>query len=136
MTHREVMDFACQFNKRRKFNQFAFQYALFAADCSDYLPDVVDPESLVHYGTNSVKALKLMTEGGKSRWFDDTAKKIRTEFNQRYGILLKYKGIENSLCDYMKYLKESVPKGYPLGANVDKTRLVRNTSIVPRALFP
>ena len=135
MTHREVMDFACQFNKRRKFNQFAFQYALFAADCSDYLPDVVDPESLVHYGTNSVKALKLMTEGGKSRYFDDTAIRIRNEFEKRYNIRLKYKGIENSLCDYMKYLKESVPKNYPLAAHVDKSRLVRNTSIVPRHLF-
>lgn len=136
MTHREVMDFCCQFNKQRKFNQFAFQYALFAADVSDYLPEVVDPESLVHYGTNSVKALKLLTEGGKSRDFDDTAKKIRKTFYERWDIKLKYKGIENSLCDYMKYLKESVPKGYPLGPNVDTSLLVRDTSIVPSSLFP
>lgn len=129
-----LMDFVCEYNQKRKFNQFAFQYALFAADVSDYLPQYVSPVSHVHYGTNSVKALKVLTEGGRAKDFDDTARKIKLAFLERYNIKLKYKGIENSLCDYTKYLKEQVPDFNVLAPGVDKSLLVRDTSIVSREL--
>jgi len=129
-----LMDFVCEYNKRNRFNKFAFQYALFAADVSDYLPQYVSPVSHVHYGTNSVKALKVLTQGGKSKNFDNTARKIKLEFLNRYNIKLKYKGIENSLCDYTKYLKEQVPDVEQLNSSVDVSLLKRHTGIVSREL--
>ena len=133
MTHRELMDLCSDFNASLNFNRFNFQYALFAADVSDYLPDLVDPESLVHYGTNSVKALKLMTPKGKGKLmerFDQTAKRIKDTFHQIYDIKLKYKGIENSLCDYEKYLKSQIPKGYNIPSHVQIHRLERDKKIL------
>ena len=134
MTHRELMDMCSDFNASLNFNRFNFQYALFAADVSDYLPNLVDPDSLFHYGTNSVKALKLMTPKGPGKLvqrFDHTAKRIKTTFKQIYNIDLKYKGIENSLCDYEKYLKSQIPKGYNIPGQVQISKLVRDKRILP-----
>ena len=115
---RDVLSFCAQWNKDRGFNAFWFQYSLFACDISDYYPNLVDPNSHVHYGTNSVKTLKLF--GPKKQW-DSIVRQIQMDLP--FDVLPK--GIENSLCDYWKYHKNWIPKGYSLDASVDRTKLVR-----------
>lgn len=116
-THREVIQFCNDYNKTNGFNQFWFQYSLFACDVSDYYPDWVEEDSHVHYGTNSVKSLKLM--GKKSEW-DGIVEMLIRDMPE---LSLKPKGIENALCDYYKYINAWIPKGYSIPEGVDKARL-------------
>ena len=113
-THREVIHFCNKYNQDCGFNRFWFQYSLFACDLSDYYPQWVDEDSHVHYGTNSVKALKLM---GKKRDWDKIVEGIIIDLPE---LDLKPKGIENALCDYYKYIQSWIPKGYPLDPEIEE----------------
>ena len=120
-THRQVLNWLADWNRGWGFNAFWFQYSLFASDISDYFPNLVDEDSHVHYGTNSVKTLKLF--GPRREW----DKIVEDTIKAHPYMDLKPKGIENSLCDYWKYHKSWIPKGYVLGPDIDKTRLVRKS---------
>ena len=115
MTHREVVDTCYNFNRKRGFNSFTFQYSLFAADCSDFFPEYVDEESPCYWGTNSRKAVKLMTPKGKGKVeerMDIVVDDFIVDFKKKYGIDIQWKSVEATACDYYKYLKEWIPDYY------------------------
>ena len=131
--HREIIDMCSTFNRSRGFNSFTFQYSLFSADCSDFFPQLVDHESRVYWGTNSRKAVQLMTPKGSGsilNRMDDIVDEFIVDFKKSYGIDIQWKSVEATACDYYKYLKEWVPDYY---AHLGQPR--RDFSIVPQSII-
>ena len=124
---RDIVDWMNSCNQRLKFNRFIFQHSLFAADVSDYYPNLVNEYSPVYYGKNAVEALDLLatTNGTRMNKLErhDTVAKI---IQERTGA--KPKGVENSLCDYIKYIENQIPKG-PFYAHLDRKTLWSNSII-------
>ena len=93
-THGEVLDFLVEYNAKRGWKKFWFQYALFVSDLSDYWPKWIDPDSPVHLGSGSLKLVKKM-DGKPNEVMDRLVSATGSN----------YKNIEHTLCDFGKYLK-------------------------------
>lgn len=107
-----AVDFCCAWHKERGFKQWKFVLTAFVMDTAEYYPDFVDPSSHCYYGANCIRGFDLCFEKEK------TDPRNKAEF---YELCMartceavggKPYDVEDVFCDYIRYLKEYIPKGY------------------------
>ena len=109
---KEAVDFCCAWHKQRGFKQWHFVLTAFVMDTAEYYPELVDPSSHCYYGANCVRAFDLIFEKEK------TDPKSKANFQELCMTELckavsgKPYDVEDVCCDYIRYIKEYVPKGY------------------------
>lgn len=109
---KEAVDFSLDWHSERKFKRWHFVLTAFVMDTAEYYPELVDPTSHCYYGANCVKAFDLMFTKEKSD------PKNKAEFQELcMAELCKATNgnpydVEDVACDYIRYIKEYVPKGY------------------------
>lgn len=109
---KEAVDFSCNWHKQRGFKQWHFVLTAFVMDTAEYYPELVDPTSHCYYGANCVRAFDLIfvKEKGDPKSKADFQELCMTE------LCKAVKGnpydVEDVCCDYIRYCKEYVPKGY------------------------
>lgn len=99
--HKDVVDWLNDYNVSQGHRRFNFQYAAFSMDCSDYFPNLVDPDSHTYFGNNAKRCAKLVAPGMKH---DDLMDLLR----ERTGG--KPKDLEDVLCDFVRFAQNYVPK--------------------------
>lgn len=106
-----AVDFCCKWHKDRGFKQWHFVLTAFVMDTAEYYPGLVNPESHCYYGANCIKSFDLMFEREKGDpKKNDYYEKCMTITAQN--VFGKPYDIEDVCCDYIRYLKEYIPKGY------------------------
>ena len=109
---KEAVDFCCSWHKQHGFKQFHFVLTAFVMDTAEYYPELVDPTSHCYYGANCVRAFDLIfvKEKGDPKSKADFQELCMSE------LCKAVKGnpydVEDVACDYIRYCKEYVPKGY------------------------
>lgn len=108
---KKAVDFACQWHKKNGFKQWHFVLTAFVMDTAEYYPELVDPTSHCYYGANCIRAFDLMftKEKGDPKK-NDYYEKCMAETCQ--AVNGRPYDVEDVCCDYIRYLKEYVPKGY------------------------
>lgn len=109
---KEAVDFACAWHKARNFKQWHFVLTAFVMDTAEYYPELVAPDSHCYYGSNCVRAFDLIFDKEKSdpKSKDEYQELCMTELCKAVNGL-PY-DVEDVCCDYIRYIKEYVPKGY------------------------
>ncbi len=108
---KEAVDFSLRWHKEHGFKQWHFVLTAFVMDTAEYYPDLVDPTSHCYYGSNCIKAFELMftKEKGdpkKNDYYEKCMAEVcKTVQGRPYDV-------EDVCCDYIRYIKEYVPKGY------------------------
>ena len=112
-TIKEAVDFCCKWHKIRGFKQWHFVLTAFVMDTAEYYPQYIDVNSHCYYGANCSKSFKLMFEKEKSdkmkkaQWDEYCMEKLVEECSTS-----KPYDLEDVACDYIRYIKEYIPKGY------------------------
>lgn len=107
----KAVDFCLKWHKDRGFKQWKFVMTAFVMDDAEYYPEDIDPNSACYYGSNCIKAFKLMFERPKSMktqaWHDKCMElMVQDTQGQPYSL-------EDVACDMIRYWTEYVPKnGY------------------------
>lgn len=109
---KEAVDFSCGWHKSRGFKQWHFVLTAFVMDTAEYYPELVDPTSHCYYGANCVRSFDLMfiKEKGDPRSKADFQELCMTELCKAVGG--RPYDVEDVCCDYIRYVKEHIPKGY------------------------
>ncbi len=109
---KDAVNYCLLWHKANGFKQWHFVLTAFVMDTAEYYPELVDPESHCYYGANCVKAFELMFEKEKS----DPKNKAEYQELCMTTICEMVKGrpydVEDIACDYIRYVKEYIPKGY------------------------
>jgi hypothetical protein len=109
---KDGVDFSCAWHKSRGFKQWHFVLTAFVMDTAEYYPELVDPESHCYYGANCVKSFDLMFTKEKS----DPRNKAEYQEACMNELCKAVQGrpydVEDVCCDYIRYVKEYIPKGY------------------------
>lgn len=108
---KQGVDFACQWHKSHGFKQWHFVLTAFVMDTAEYYPELMDPNSHCYYGANCIKSFELMftREKGdpkKNDYYEQCMAEICKAVQGR-----PY-DVEDVCCDYIRYCKEYIPKGY------------------------
>lgn len=108
---KEAVDYSCAWHKQHGFKQWHFVLTAFVMDTAEYYPTLVDPTSHCYYGANCIKSFELIfdRESGDPRK-NDYYEKCMAELCQAVGG--RPYDVEDVCCDYIRYIKEYVPKGY------------------------
>ncbi len=108
---KDAVDFSCKWHKDRGFKQWKFVLTAFVMDTAEYYPGLVDPESHCYYGANCIKSFELIFEREKGDpKKNDYYEKCMAEICKEVGG--RPYDVEDVCCDYIRYIKEYVPKGY------------------------
>lgn len=112
LTIKQGVDYSCAWHKSRGFKQWHFVLTAFVMDTAEYYPTLVDPSSHCYYGSNCIKSFDLMFTKEKTdkERGNDYYEKCMTETCEVVNGL-PY-DVEDVCCDYIRYVKEYVPKGY------------------------
>jgi hypothetical protein len=109
---KEAVDFCLDWHSARNFKRWHFVLTAFVMDTAEYYPELVDPKSHCYYGANCVKGFDLAFEREKSdpknkaEWYEKCMAYTCDVINGR-----PY-DVEDCYCDYIRYIKEYIPKGY------------------------
>jgi hypothetical protein len=109
---KEAVDFCCSWHKAKGFKQWHFVLTAFVMDTAEYYPELVDPKSHCYYGSNCVRAFDLIFEKTKGD------PKSKAEYQEACmtelckAVVGRPYDVEDVACDYIRYLKEYIPKGY------------------------
>lgn len=109
---KEAVDFCCKWHKDRNFKQWHFIMTAFVMDTAEYYPLMVNPESHCYYGANCIKSFNLMFEREKTdkERGNDYFEKCMTATCE--AVQGRPYDVEDVCCDYIRYVREHVPKGY------------------------
>lgn len=123
----QITDFGNDFLMKAGHKRQNFVLTAFAADISEYMPHLVDPQSETYAGTQAEKCIRLLFQKSKSS--DSNFKFINEVLqfqSERYG--LNPIDCEDSRnCDYIRYLKEYQSKHHIIK---NKGRVYENNSII------
>lgn len=110
---KEAVDFCLNWNKSNKLKQWGFVLTAFVMDTAEYFPELVDPSSHCYYGSNCIKCMDLcfIKEKSDKEKGNDWYEKCMTEWVKATGGN-PYELEDAPGCDYIRYIKEYVPKGY------------------------
>lgn len=122
---KDTVDFCVKWHKDRGFKQWKFVMTAFVMDTAEYYPHLVEPTSHCYYGSNCIRAFKLMfvkepTDPKKSAEFYE---KCMSELVKARPQSLPY-DMEDVCCDAIRYWVEYVPKGY---AHLSNEQLKNNS---------
>lgn len=109
---KEAVDFSCAWHKERGFKQWHFVMTAFVMDTAEYYPELVDPTSHCYYGANCVRSFDLIfqKEKGDPKSKADFQELCMTELCK--AVNGNPYDVEDVCCDYIRYCKEYIPKGY------------------------
>lgn len=130
---KEAVDWCCNWHKSKGFKQWHFVLTAFVMDTAEYYPHLVNPSSHCYYGANCVRAFDLMFKKEKK----DPKKKAEFQELCMSEISKSVNGnpydIEDVCCDYIRYLKEYVPKGYD---HLTKEETQNNSILKVNGIYP
>jgi len=95
--------------------RWAFVTTAFAMDIAEYMPQLVDPMSHANYGKNALEAMDLLFEREgerKAEFYDAVMHRCCQEMRRPNGEPSQPMSMEDVLCDYIRYIRRYVPKGY------------------------
>lgn len=109
---KEAVDFCLDWHSANGFKRWHFVMTAFVMDTAEYYSDLVDPTSHCYYGANCVKGFELMFTKEKS----DPKSKPAFQEACMTELCKAVNGnpydVEDIVCDYIRYIKEYIPKGY------------------------
>lgn len=110
---KEAVDFCCNWNKARGLKQWHFILTAFVMDTAEYFPELVDPKSHCYYGSNCIRTMDLcfIKEKTDKEKGNDWYERCMNEWVRATGGN-PYELEDAPGCDYIRYVKEYVPKGY------------------------
>lgn len=130
---KEAVDFCCNWHKERKFKRWHFVLTAFVMDTAEYYPELVDPTSHCYYGANCIKSFNLMFDKEKGDPKNDQFyENCMTQICNRLNNANPY-DVEDVCCDYIRYIKEYVPKGYE---SLPQELRVNNSNLKVGGLYP
>lgn len=94
----DVVDYGNEYLKKLGFRKQTFVLSAFAADLAEYFPDLVDPWSMIHAGTNAKKCIKLL--------FGKCSDHKAIEFLSKRYNSHPYSVEDSRLCDPIRYFRE------------------------------
>lgn len=132
---RTIMECVDKMNKHlvdRGFKRQTFVLSATMADIAEYLPDLIDPQSMIYAGTNAkrcIKAIFKKHKGVKNIDFESAAIRFLAD---RYGAN-PYDVEDSRLCDVVRYFKE-YQSPHHIAANNGVT--FKNNTILKRSMRP
>lgn len=130
---KEAVDFCCAWHKSRNFKQWHFVMTAFVMDTAEYYSELVSPDSHCYYGANCIKAFNLMFEKEK------TDKEKSNDYFEKCMTVLceavqgRPYDVEDVCCDYIRYVREHVPKGY---AHLTPEQRINNCTLKVNGFYP
>jgi len=127
-----AVDFCLAWHKNRGFKQWHFVMTAFVMDDAEYFPLDVDPDSHCYYGSNCIKAFKLMfNKIGKiknAEYYEQCMQYIMDRTGgQAYSL-------EDVCCDSIRYWTEYKPKnGYN---DLSEAQLSNNSMLKVNGEYP
>lgn len=109
---KDGVDFALKWHKSRGMKQWHFILTAFVMDTAEYYPRYVDPKSHCYYGKNCIRSMDLCFTKEKSdkekgnEWYEKCMTITCETLN------CNPYDVEDAFCDYIRYIKEYIPKGY------------------------
>ncbi len=110
---KSAVDFCLNWHSQKKFKRWNFVLTAFVMDTAEYYPNLVDPSSHCYYGSNCIKTMDLcfIKEPSDKEKGNDWYEKCMTEWVSATGGN-PYDLEDVPGCDYIRYLREHIPKGY------------------------
>ena len=113
---KKMTDWILDWHKSNGMKQYNFVLSAFAMDIAEYFPEYVDQQSHVYLGKNAEASLEYIfrkTGKGSKDLFQDHCMEQLMKFAETdpAGPNTPY-SIEDVLCDFIRYVKNYIPKQY------------------------
>lgn len=130
---KEAVDFCCGWHKSKNFKQWHFVMTAFVMDTAEYYPELVDPNSHCYYGANCIRSFDLIftKEKGDPKGKADFYEQCMTELCK--AVNGKPYDVEDVCCDYIRYVKEYIPKGY---THLTEEQRINNSTLKQNGAYP
>lgn len=129
---KDGVDFSCKWHKDRGFKQWRFVLTAFVMDSAEYYPEFVDPESHCYYGANCIRSFDLIFDKEKGDpKKNDYYEACMTELCR--AVKGRPYDVEDVCCDYIRYIKEYIPKGYD---HLTEEQRKNNSTLKVNGVYP
>ncbi len=108
-TFRETGQFMFDWNVNRGLVRYKFQYAAVLADIADFLPHLIDGDSLFYYGSNALECISYLATGERKMKREDLADAIMLKAAEDTGG--RPYDLEDVACDFIRYMENYVKPG-------------------------